>query len=106
MFVKCKKRRTHKVIHPESISKMVHILGILTDHIATSQLDTIEIQVTGDHMIRKNKLRYLLHNIHPQSIFLIFLIIFLNSDINLLDLTKSGNLFQIKDQRKCKEFVT
>ena len=33
----------------------------------------------------------------------IFLIIFLNSDIDLLDLTILGNLFQIKDTRKCTE---
>ena len=45
---------TNKVIHPESISKLLHILGTLTDHIATSQLDTIKNQVTGDYMIRKN----------------------------------------------------
>ena len=35
-----KKEVTHKVTqkmaHPQSISKMLHILGILTDHIATS----------------------------------------------------------------------
>ena len=46
---------THKVIHPESISKKLHILGILTDHIATIQLGTIKSQVTGDYMILKNK---------------------------------------------------
>ena len=45
---------THKVIHPGSISKMHHILCILTDHIATSQLDTIKSTVTGDYMIQKN----------------------------------------------------
>ena len=45
---------THKVIHPESVSMMLHILGILADHIATSQLDTIKSQVTGDYMISKN----------------------------------------------------
>ena len=33
---------------------MLHILGILTNHIATSQLDTIKSQVTGDYIIRKN----------------------------------------------------
>ena len=38
---------TQKVAHPESISKMLHILGILTDHIATSQLDTIKGKVTS-----------------------------------------------------------
>ena len=34
--------------------------------------------------------------------FPILLIIFLNSDIDLLDLTKLGNLFQIKDPRNCR----
>ena len=33
---------------------MLHILGILADHIATSQLDTIKSQVTGDYMISEN----------------------------------------------------
>ena len=42
------------MIHPESIYKMLHVLDILTDHIAASQLDTIKSQVTGDYMIRKN----------------------------------------------------
>ena len=45
---------THKVIHPESISKLLHILGILTDHVATSQLDDTKSQVTGDYVILKN----------------------------------------------------
>ena len=45
---------THKVIHPESISKMLHIVGILTDHIATSQLDTIKSQVLGDYLTPRN----------------------------------------------------
>ena len=45
---------THKVIHAESISKMFHSLGILTNHIATSQLDTIKSQMTGDYIILKN----------------------------------------------------
>ena len=57
-FTKCssnvKREVTHKVIHPESISKMLHIVGILTDHIATSQLDTIKSQVPGDYLILKN----------------------------------------------------
>ena len=48
---------------------------------------------------------YLLHVIHPQSIFPIFLIKFLNSDIDLLDLTKLGNLFQVKDPKKYTELV-
>ena len=33
---------------------MLPILGILIDYIATSQLDTIKSQVTGDYMILKN----------------------------------------------------
>ena len=44
-FTKCssnvKREVTHKLIHPESIFKMLQIAGILTDHIATSQLNTI-----------------------------------------------------------------
>ena len=43
------KEKSHtKVIHTESTSKVLQILGIPTDHIATSQLDIIKIQVTGD----------------------------------------------------------
>ena len=49
-----KREVIHKVIHPESIPKMLHIFGILTDHIATSQLNTINSQVTGDYMILMN----------------------------------------------------
>ena len=88
-----------KSAHPESVSEMLQTVGILTDHIATSQLATRKSQVTSFYMsqknTKKNDLRgnclivcYLLHIIHLQSIFLIFLIIFLNSDIDLLDLTK------------------
>ena len=40
--------------HPESISKVSHILGILTDHIATSQLATTKSPVTCVFMIQKN----------------------------------------------------
>ena len=103
------------MIHPELVSMMLHILGILADHIANIQLDTIKSQVAGDYMISKNieqglcgnwlKVCYRLHIIHPQSIFPIFLITFLNSDIDLLDLTRLGNLFQIKDPRKCTALV-
>ena len=103
-------------MHTESISKMYHILGILTCQIATSQLDNIKNQVTGDYIILKNTKKnkyyveigsvcYLLHIIHPQPIFPIILITFLNSDIGLLDLTKSGNLFQTKDLRIFTELV-
>ena len=45
---------THKVIHPESIFKILHIVGILTHHIATSQLDSIKAQVPCDYLILKN----------------------------------------------------
>ena len=34
-----------------------------------------------------------------------FLITFLNSDIDVIDWTKLGNLFQIRDPRKCTELV-
>ena len=40
--------------YPESISKMLHILGILVDHIGTSQLATINSQLTDVCMIPKN----------------------------------------------------
>ena len=53
-FYNVKREVTHKVIHPESLSKMLHILGILTDHIATSQLNIIKSQVTGDYIMLKN----------------------------------------------------
>ena len=49
-----KRGGTHRVIHPESISNMLQILGMLTNHVATSQLDTINSQVTGDYMVLKN----------------------------------------------------
>ena len=49
-----KREVTHKVIHCESISKMLHIVGILTNHIANSQMDTIKSQVLGDYLIPKN----------------------------------------------------
>ena len=76
---------TRKVTHPESVSKILHIFSILTDHAATSQLTTTKSQVTGVYMIKKNTKRneiyveivcYLLYIIHPRSIFSIFLIIF------------------------------
>ena len=91
---------THEVIHPESISKMLHIAGILTDHIATSQLDTIMSQVPGDYLILKNtkknknyveigsKCATFYISCTRSQYFRFFLITFLNSDIDLLDLTK------------------
>ena len=33
---------------------MLHIVGVLTDHITTSQLDTTKSQVTGHYKILKN----------------------------------------------------
>ena len=57
-FAKCssnvKREVTHKVIHRESISKMLHSVDNLSDHIAPSQLDTIKSQVAGDYLILKN----------------------------------------------------
>ena len=96
---------THKVIHPESISSMLHIVGILTDHIAASQLDAIKSQVLGDYPILKNtknnknyveigsKCATFYISCTRSQYFQFFLITFLNSDIDLLDLTKLG--FQV-----------
>ena len=87
---------------------MLDIFSFFTDHLATSQLATIKSQLTDVFMIQKNtkkepdlrgnwlKVCYLLHIIHPKSILLIFLIIFLNLDNHLPSLTKLDNLFQIK----------
>ena len=101
---------TQKVTHPQSISKMLHIFGRLTGHTATSQLATIKSQVTGVYMIRKNTKKnetdmevdsecatFYISYAHSQY-FRFLLIKFLNSDHDLLDLTKLGNSFQIKDQ--------
>ena len=120
-FAKCssnvKREVTHKVIHRESISKMFHIVGILTDHISTRQLDTIKSQVPGDYLILKNTKKnknYIEIGSKCATFYIsctrsqylrFFLIAFLNSDIDLVDLTKLGNLFQIKDPRKCAELV-
>ena len=92
---------------------MLHIVGILKNHIATSQLDTIKSQVPGDYLILKNTKKnknnveigskcatFYVSCTYSQSIFPIFFITFLNSDIDLLDLIKLGNPFQIKDPRK------
>ena len=51
---KCLYNVKREVIHTESISKMLQILGILADHIASRQLDTIKSQVIGDYMILKS----------------------------------------------------
>ena len=87
-----KRKVIHKVTYPESISNMLLILDILTDHIATSQRSE---RTQSRTRLTRNfiKVCYLLHIIHPQSIIAIFLIIFLNSDTGLLDITKLGNLF-------------
>ena len=44
---------TQKVTHPQSVSKMLNILCILADHIATSQFATIKSQAAGVYMIWK-----------------------------------------------------
>ena len=54
MLVQRNREVTHKVIHLELGSMVLHILGILADHVAISQLDTIKGQVTGDYVISKN----------------------------------------------------
>ena len=112
-----KREVRHKVIRPESIPKMLHIVSILTDHIVTSQFDTIKSQVPGDYLIPKNtkknknymeidsKCATFYVSCTRSQYFRFFFITFLNSDIDLLDLTKLGNLFQIKDPRKCTELV-
>ena len=51
-----KKEVTQKVAHSESISKMFHIVGILTDHMANSQLAK-KSQMTGVYMIQKTQRR-------------------------------------------------
>ena len=42
------------MIHPKSVFIMLHILGILADHIAIIQVHTTKSQVTGDYMVSKN----------------------------------------------------
>ena len=96
---------------------MLHIVVVLTDHIATSHLDTIKSQVPGDYLILKNtkknknyleigsKCATFYISCTRSQYFRFFLITFLNSDIDLLDLTILGNPFQIKDPRKCTELV-
>ena len=105
---------THKVIHPESISKMLHSVGNLSNHIATSQLDTTKSQVAGDYLIIKNTKKnknYVEIGSECATFYIsctrsqYFWFFFLNSDTDLLDLTILGNPFQIKDPRKCTELV-
>ena len=50
-------------------------------------------------MIRKNTKK------NKNYVEIGFLIIFLNSYIDLLDLTELSNLFQIKEPRRCEELV-
>ena len=104
---------THKVIHPPSVntqdapysrhsnrSYRNQSIGYYKESSDSWLNDPKEHK--EEQELRGNWLKvcYLLHIIHPQPIFPIFLITFLNSDIDLLDLTKLGNLFQIKDPRK------
>ena len=42
-----KKEVTQKVTNPQSISKMLYVLGIIADHIVISQMVTIKSQVNG-----------------------------------------------------------
>ena len=77
---------------------MLHIIGILTNHIATSQLNNVKSQVPGDYMILKNtkknknymeigsKCATFYISYTRSQYFRFFLITFLNSDIELLDL--------------------
>ena len=94
-----KKEVTQKVTNPQSISKMLYIFGIVADNIVISQLVTIKSQVNGFQMIRKNTKK------NKNYVEIGFLIIFLNSYIDLLDLTELSNLFQIKEPRRCEELV-
>ena len=111
------KENWHKVIHPESTSMMLHIVGIIIDHISNLPIgyckessgwwlhDPKEHKEEQELLENSLKVCYLLQIMHPQSIFPIFLITFLNSDIDRLDLTKLDNLFQVKGPRKCAELV-
>ena len=56
------------------------------------------------HKIQYN-IYYILHIKHPQSISPIFLILFLNSNNELLDFTTAGRLFHIREPRKWIAFV-
>ena len=99
--------------HPQSISKILHILrsrsnqpiGYKKESSDWCLHDPKEHKEERDFRGNWLKACYLLHIIHPQSIFPILLIIFINSDIDLLDLTKLGNLLKIKDPQKRTELV-
>ena len=52
------------------------------------------------HKIQYNIYYVSLHIKHPQSISPIFLILFLNSNNELLDFTTAGRLFHIREPRK------
>ena len=52
------------------------------------------------------KVCYLLCIIHPQSIFPIFFITFLNSDIDLKDLTKLGHCSKLRTQENTQSYTT
>ena len=57
------------------------------------------------HKIKYNIYYISLHIKHPQSISPIFLILFLNSNNELLDFTTAGRLFHIREPRKWIAFV-
>ena len=82
---------THKVIYPESKFKMLHILGCYKESSHWCLHDPKEHKKEQELRGNWMKVCYLLHIVHPKSIFLIFLITSLNSDIDLLDSTKLGN---------------
>ena len=52
------------------------------------------------HKIKYNIYYISLHIKHPQSISPMFLILFLNSNNELLDFTTAGRLFHIREPRK------
>ena len=85
---------------------MLQIAGILTYHTATSQLDSIKSQVPGDYLILKNTIMWkLAQSVLPSTYHAPAVNISDFLDIDLLDLTKLGNPFQINDPRKCTELV-
>ena len=85
---------------------MLHILGILTNHIATSQLDTIKSQVTGDYIIRKNtKKNKIYAEIGSYYTPTVNISNFLDSIFKFRYWPARFNLLQIKDTRKCTKLV-
>ena len=107
-FTKClynvKREVTHKVIHPPwvNVQDVPHsrypnrsyrslLIGSYKESSDWWIHDPKEHK--EEQELRGNWLEvyYLLRIIHPHSLFSIFLVTFLSSDIDLLDLTKFGN---------------